>query len=71
MDPFKRKLVDDYDYKHFDPRKTGRDQFNPNINYGPNYKPTPGAALDATKDAIRKEKKRLEENRKKKTFKLP
>ncbi len=60
-----------YDLMHFDPRKTGRDQYDPSITYGPNYKPTPGAVEDAASDALRREKRRFEENKKKKTFKLP
>ena len=64
-----------YERMHFDPRKTGRDRYDPSITYGPNYKPTPGAvedaALDARREALRREKRRFEENKKKKTFKLP
>tara|TARA_R110000868_G_scaffold1050_7_gene8057 strand:- start:395 stop:601 length:207 start_codon:yes stop_codon:yes gene_type:complete len=56
MDPFKRQPIVDIptDALHFDDRKTGRDQYDPNIAYGPNYKPSRSAAFD-------KEKRRFKE----------
>ena len=65
MDQSKRlseKEIKDSFARHFDPRKTGRDQFDPGITYTPDYKPS-------ARTALAEEKRRFESNKNKQTFK--
>ncbi len=60
MDQFKRQPIigPPSHLKHFDDRKTGRDQYDPSIQYGPNYKPSRTAA-------VAEERRRFEQNKNK------